>query len=156
MKICKHAHVTAQYSLTTSRGVQVRDAGSRPIQYVHGAGALFPKLEAALENRGVGEVIRVKLLPEDAFGRRDVDLVQEIPRDALPAGEDIRVGNTLTGHDEAGQAVDFRITAIESDRVMLDANHPLAGETLVFEVEIQAVRAATTEEIGQASPPPAS
>ena len=95
MKIGRHAHVTVQYSLTTGRGVQVRDAGSRPIQYVHGCGALFARLEAALENRGTGDVVRVKLLPEDAFGRRDVDLVQEIARDALPPGEDIRVGNTL-------------------------------------------------------------
>lgn len=152
MKIGRHAHVTVQYSLTTGRGVQVRDAGSRPIQYVHGCGALFARLEAALENHGVGEVVRVKLLPEDAFGRRDVDLVQEVPRDALPPGEDIRVGNTLTGHDDAGQAVDFRITAVEDGRVVLDANHPLAGETLVFEVEIQAVRTATPEEIAQATP----
>lgn len=152
MKIGRHTHVTVQYSLTTGRGIQVRDAGSRPIQYVHGCGALFARLEAALEDRGIGEVVRVRLLPEDAFGRRDVELVQDVPRDALPTGEDIRVGNTLTGHDEAGRAVEFRITAIEDDRVILDANHPLAGETLVFEVEIQAVRMATAEEIAGATP----
>lgn len=67
--------------------------------------------------------------------------------DALPSGEDIAVGRTLIGHDDAGNAVTFRITAIEDGLVKLDANHPLAGETLIFEIEIQEIRPANAVEI---------
>lgn len=150
-RIGMHTHVSMQYSLTTGGGTLIRAAsGKPPIQYVHGCGNLFPKLENALEGHGVGDVVRVRLLPDDAFGRRDTELLHEVPVDALPPGETLAVGNTLVGQDEQGQAVGFRITAIEDGVVKLDANHPLAGETLVFEVEIQALRAASPAEIEQA------
>lgn len=146
-RVGKHQHVSMQYNLTTGSGTVVRAASEKPIRYVHGCGSLFPKLEAALEGHGVGDIVRVRLLPDDAFGRRDTELLQEVPVGALPPGEDIAVGRTLTGHDEAGNAVGFRITAIEDGLVKLDANHPLAGETLIFEIEIQEVRPASAAEI---------
>lgn len=150
-RIGKHQHVTMQYSLTTGNGAVVRAAAEKPVQYVHGCGSLFPKLEAALEDHGVGDVVRVRLLPDDAFGRRDTDLLHKVPLDAVPPGETVTVGGTLTGHDDAGNTVHFRITAIEDDVLSLDANHPLAGETLLFEIEIQAVRPATAAEIAVAA-----
>lgn len=150
-RIGAHTHVSMQYSLTTGTGALIRAAsGKPPIQYVHGCGNLFPKLEGALEGRGVGDIVRVRLLPDDAFGRRDTELLHEVPVDALPPGEDLAPGNTLVGQDEHGQSISFRITAIEDGIVKLDANHPLAGETLIFEVEIQSVREATPAEIEQA------
>lgn len=150
-RIGTHSLVSLQYSLTTGSGARIRAAsGKPPIQYVHGCGNLFPKLETALEGHEVGDIVRARLLPDDAFGRRDTELLHEVPVDALPPGEDLAVGNTLVGQDEQGQEIGFRITAIEDGVVKLDANHPLAGETLIFEVEIQGVRAATPEEIEQA------
>ena len=155
-RIGKHQHVTMQYGLTTGTGAVIRAAAEKPVQYVHGCGSLFPKLEAALEGHGVGDVVHVRLLPDDAFGRRDTDLLHQVPLEAVPSGETVAVGGTLTGHDDAGNTVDFRITAIEDGMLSLDANHPLAGETLLFEVEIQAIRPATAAEIaaacGTASP----
>lgn len=151
IRIGTHSLVSLQYSLSTGSGARIRAAsGKPPIQYVHGCGNLFPKLESALEGHGVGDIVRARLLPDDAFGRRDTELLHEVPVDALPPGEDLAVGNTLVGQDEQGQEIGFRITAIEDGMVKLDANHPLAGETLIFEVEIQGVRAATPEEIEQA------
>lgn len=146
----KHKQVSIQYSLATSSGTLIRAAGGKAIQYVHGCGSLFPKLEAALEGHHVGEVVRVRLLADDAFGRRDTELLQEVPLEAIPAGEQIAPGNILVGQDEHGNAVNFRITAIEDGILKLDANHPLAGETLVFEVEIQGVQDATAMQIEQA------
>ena len=150
-RIGKHQHVTMQYSLTTGTGAVIRAAAEKPVQYVHGCGSLFAKLEAALEGHDVGDVVHVRLLPDDAFGRRDTDLLHQVPLDAVPPGETVAVGGTLIGHDDAGNTVDFRITAIDEGMVSLDANHPLAGETLLFEVEIQAVRPATAAEISAAS-----
>lgn len=156
-RIGKHQHVTLQYSLTTGTGAVIRAATDKPIHYVQGCGSLFPKLEAALDGRCAGDVVRVRLLPDDAFGKRDTDLLHELPVEAVPPGETIAVGATLTGHDDAGNAVPFRITAIDDGTLRLDANHPLAGETLIFEIEVQAVRPADATEIaaaGQRDPAP--
>lgn len=149
-RITKHKQVTLQYSLTTGNGAEIRAASSKPIHYVQGCGNLFPKLEGALEGQCIGELVRVRLLPDDAFGRRETELLHEVPLDALPPGEDIATGKSLVGQDEQGNAINFRITAIENGLVKLDANHPLAGETLIFEVEIQGIRDASAAEIAQA------
>lgn len=148
--IQRHMRVTLQYGLTTANGALIRRPESKPIQYVQGCGVLFQKLEAALEGRRIGEVLRVRLLPDDAFGRRNPDLLHEIHRDQLPPDERVELGSTLTAHDEQGQAVTFRVTALEGDLIKLDANHPLAGETLIFELEIQAIEPAQAAEIEQA------
>ena len=150
-RIGKHKKVTLQYSLTTGNGVVVRPATSKAIQYVHGCGSMLPKLEAALEDHVSGDIVRARLLPDDGFGRRDTELLHEAPLSAIPAGEKIAVGGSLVGQDEQGNAVTFRITAIKGDTLTLDANHPLAGETLIFEIEVQDICAATPQEIEQAS-----
>ena len=146
--------VTLQYSLTNADGVVVRDAGERPIQYLHGSGALPPRLESMLDAHKVGDIVRARLLPEDAFGKRDTELLCTLPLTDFPEGESIEVGGHVLGTDEDGNAVKFLVTAITDGMVHLDGNHPLAGQTLVFEMEIQAIRDATAEEIGngRASP----
>lgn len=149
-RIEKHKKITLQYSLTTANGVVIRPAASKAIHYVHGCGSMLPKLEAALEGHSSGDIVRVRLLPDDAFGRRNTDLLHEAPLSAIPPGEDIKVGGTLVGRDEHDRAVTFRITAIDGDTLTLDANHPLAGETLIFEIEVQGICTASPQEIEQA------
>jgi len=139
--------VTMQYSLTSTTGVVVREASGAPVSYLHGTGNLFPKLEHELENHGVGDIVTARLLPDDAFGKRDLDLVQEVPLDAFPPGEKIEVGGQVVGAAEDGTEVAFSVTDISKGIARLDGNHPLAGQALVFEVEIQGVRDATAEEI---------
>jgi FKBP-type peptidyl-prolyl cis-trans isomerase SlyD len=150
-RIGKHKKVSLQYSLATGGGVVVRAATDKAIEYVHGCGTLFPKLEAALEGRTTGEIVRARLLPDDAFGRRNTELVHEVSLSDMPPGEHIEVGGSLVGQDEQGQSITFRVTAIEDGLLKLDANHPLAGETLVFEIEIQDIRDATAQDIALAS-----
>ncbi|HQU16701.1 MAG: hypothetical protein B7Z66_06835 [Chromatiales bacterium 21-64-14] len=142
-----HKLVTLQYSLRNGDGVTIREPHGAPIRYVHGVGQLFSKLETALAGHRPGDVLRVKLFPGDAFGERDLDLVIDVPRDDLPAGEPIEVGGPVIGAASDGTQVRFTVTAIEADRISLDGNHPLAGQTLVFELEIQGVRDATEAEI---------
>jgi len=141
--------VTMQYSLTSATGVVVRKAGGAPVSYLHGTGNLFPKLERELENHGIGDIVSVRLLPDDAFGKRNLDLVHEVPLDAFPPGENIEVGGKVVGAAEDGTEVTFSVTDIRNGMASLDGNHPLAGQSLVFEVEIQGVRDATDEEIRQ-------
>ena len=143
--------VTMQYSLTNSDGVVVREASEKPVTYLHGAGVLFPKLERELESHYVGDIVTARLLAEDAFGKRNVDLLHKVPLDELPPEDTIEVGSNITGTDEDGNEITFTVTTIEDGIVSLDGNHPLAGQSLIFEVEIQAIRDVTTEEIREAS-----
>ena len=139
--------VTIQYSLANAQGVVIRDAASPPVSYLHGSGTLFPRLEETLKNHLPGDIITVRLLPDDAFGKRRPELLCQVPVGEFPAGEDIRIGGSVVGRDENGEEVRFTVTEIQNDVAHLDANHPLAGQTLIFEIEIQAVRPATTDEI---------
>lgn len=150
--------VTIQYSLTNADGVVIRSANARPVSYLHGRGTLPRKLEQRLESHAVGDVVRVRLLPDDAFGKRNIDLLCEMPLSEFPPGETLEPGGKVLGHAEDNKEVMFSITDVREGIVYLDGNHPLAGQTLVFEVEIQGVRAATPEELrtGQATEPTAS
>ncbi|MGD2113266.1 MAG: peptidylprolyl isomerase [Gammaproteobacteria bacterium] len=131
--------------MSKTGGGVICQALAPPINHLHGAGALFPKLEAELEHHGVGDIVSVRLLPDDAFGKRNIDLLHDVPPSELPPGENIQAGKRLVGGDEAGNAVNF--TGIEDGIVQLDGNHPLAGQSLVFEIEIQAIRDASPEDI---------
>lgn len=136
-----------QYSLTSTAGVVVREAGGSPVSYLHGSGNLFPKLEHELENHGIGDIVTARLLPDDAFGKRNLDLVQEVPLEAFPPDDKIEVGGQVVGAADDGTEVTFMVTEVQDGVARLDGNHPLAGQALVFEVEIQGIRDATDEEI---------
>ena len=148
--------ITMQYSLTNSAGVVVREASEKPVTYLHGAGALFPKLEHELESHCVGDIVTARLFSADAFGKRNVDLLHQVPLAELPPEDTIEVGSKITGSDEDGNKITFAVTRIENGIVNLDGNHPLAGQSLIFEVEIQGIRDATADEIrdGKVNYPP--
>jgi FKBP-type peptidyl-prolyl cis-trans isomerase SlyD len=146
-KVKQNKVVTIQYALTNADGVVVRKATDRPVSYLHGSGALPAKLEHKLESHAVGDVVSARLLPEDAFGKRHLELICEMPLSAFPAGEIIEAGGRVLGHDENGGEILFTVTAIRDGVAHLDGNHPLAGQTLVFEVEIQGIRDATADEL---------
>lgn len=147
--VSRHKIVTMQYSLTNTDGVVVREATGEPVTYLHGAGTLFPKLERELESHSVGDIISARLLPDDAFGKRDLDLVCEVALSEFPPDEIIVVGGNVTGTDDHGEQVTFAVTEIRDGVACLDGNHPLAGQALVFEVEIQGIRDATDEELSR-------
>ena len=143
MQISKDTAVTLRYTLTDSKG-QTRD--SNTTAYLHGGyDSLFAKVETALEGQTVGFAVTVDLSVEDGFGPRDESLLRTIPRSEFPPG--VKLGGTLEGVNERGQATIFHVMKIKGQVVHLDANHPLAGETLRFACKVLAVRAATAEEI---------
>ena len=136
-----------QYSLTNTNGVVVREATGKPVTYLHGAGKLFPRLERELESHKVGDVVTARLLPDDAFGKRNPELVCEVPLSQFPPGETIEAGGKVVGTDENGAQITFAVTEIRDTVACLDGNHPLAGQTLHFACTVTAVRAATEEEL---------
>ncbi|MBT8439924.1 MAG: peptidylprolyl isomerase, partial [Gammaproteobacteria bacterium] len=95
--------ITMQYSLTNAEGVVLRDADSKPVSYLHGAGTIPARLEQELGAHKIGDFVRAQLLPDDAFGKRDAELVCEIPLSEIPAAEQIEVGGHVVGSNDEGK-----------------------------------------------------
>jgi FKBP-type peptidyl-prolyl cis-trans isomerase SlyD len=145
MKITKDTVVTLRYKVANAQG-QLIEESKDPMVYLHGGyDNTFPKIEAALEGQETGFSATIALQPEDAFGERDEGLATTIPRSQFPAG--VKVGGSLRGTGDDGQERVFRVVKIKGPVVLLDANHPLAGQALRFSLTVAGVRTATEEEI---------
>ena len=132
------------YVLKNEQGDEL-DRQEEAILYLHGAGALVPGLEAALEGRHQGDHVEAQLTPAEAFGEYDPELVYYVARDQIPAEAPLEPLAMFSATRE-GVEVTFWITQVEDDRVVVNENHPLAGQGLTFEVDVVGVRAATEQE----------
>ena len=145
MKIEKDTVVTLTFRASDASGKLLED-GKTPRSYLHGGyGNTLPGIETALEGQAAGYQTTVKLAPADAFGERDESLVTTIPKKDFPPG--VKVGGQLEGHDDQGRHQVFTVVKIKGDTVHLDGNHPLAGQTLTFQLKVLDVKAASAEEI---------
>jgi FKBP-type peptidyl-prolyl cis-trans isomerase SlyD len=146
MQIANQSVVTIDYTLTDDHG-EVLDSskGEEPLTYIHGSGSIIPGLESALAGKSAGDSLQVKIPPVEGYGERDEDLVQAVPRNRFPNGE-IEVGMRFHAQGTDGSRV-VTVVAVDDSNVTVDANHPLAGMTLAFEVKVLEVRDATAEEL---------
>ena len=146
-------HLTFHYTLRNRDGrILDTSRGAAPLSCLEGTGQIIEGLEESLLRMAEGETRQVVVPPERGYGLREAELVQKIPRDRLPV-DDVKVGDQFqTGPDRSAPVV--TVVAIEGDEVLLDANHPLAGEELHFEVEVVALRAATPAELQAAGKGP--
>jgi FKBP-type peptidyl-prolyl cis-trans isomerase SlyD len=144
--------LTFHYTLRDAGGRMIDTSrGGEPMPFLEGSGQIIDGLEEPLLQMAAGEKRTVVVPPERAYGVREAELVQKVPKANLPVG-DVKVGDQFqTAPDR--QAPVVTVVAIEGDEVLLDANHPLAGQELHFEVELVAVRAATPTELQQAKNP---
>ena len=150
MQIGKNKVVAIDYTLTNPAG-EVLDTsqGAEPLTYLHGVGGIIPGLERALEGKSAGEQVKVTVPPEQAYGVREEALVQDLPRKMFgDPGRPITPGMQFQGRTDRGTHV-VTIVGVSTDgeTVRIDANHALAGQTLVFDVKVVDVRDATQEEI---------
>ncbi len=146
--VAKDVVVSLQYKLRLDDGTLVEESSEHdPLVYLHGHKNIVPGLERALEGMRVGERKTVVVEPQDAYGEYDPDDVGRLSRDQLPAGFVPEVGMFLPVVDETGRESEVEIVSIEEDALILDFNHPMAGERLQFEVEITGLRAANPEEL---------
>ncbi len=147
MQIAKNTVVTLNYTVKDPEG-NIIDDGQHPLVYLHGGyDGIFALIEEALQGKTVGENLKVKLAPEDAFGEFDEELV--LVEDAALFPDNIEVGMSFERVGEHGEEdMIYRITDIAEGKVVVDGNHPLAGVALIFDVTVKDVRAATSEEIG--------
>jgi FKBP-type peptidyl-prolyl cis-trans isomerase SlyD len=138
--------VSIHYTLKNLQGELLDSSiGGQPIVYLEGVGQIIDGLEEALRGVPAGTKRVVEVPAAQAYGLRDESLIQQVPRARLPVGE-LNIGDLFqTGPDRHAAVV--KVVAIEGENVTLDANHPLAGVDLVFEVQVLNVRAASPEEI---------
>lgn len=146
MQVAKDTVVGLSYELLDADGKLIEKTDA-PFEYLHGGyKGIFPLVEKALAGMAVGDQCRVRLEPDDAFGEYDAALVHLEPRSKFP--ENIAVGMQFSGRGmESGTTLIYTVTDIAEDKVVVDGNHPLAGRTLDFACTVDAVRAATAEEV---------
>jgi FKBP-type peptidyl-prolyl cis-trans isomerase SlyD len=139
--------VTLRYKLYSAAGELIEETAG-PIVYLHGGHhGVFPKIEEALAEKRAGDTCSVTLEPEDAFGEYDADLVRIESQDRFP--ENVKVGMQFEGTSDADEeeARVFTVTDIAAGQVVVDGNHPLAGQRLRFDCTVLEVRPATPEEL---------
>ena len=152
MRIERGSVVRLRYELKDCDGQSVEDEGAQ-MEYLHGGyGGIFPKVEKALEGKEVGDEMSMTLDPEDAFGEYDAELLRVEPRASFP--EAIEIGMRFEGvpGDSEDEALIYTVTDVTAESVVVDGNHPLAGERLWFKAKVSGVRAATPEELAHGHP----
>ena len=147
MRIGSNKVVSVDYTLTGDSG-EVLDTskGHGPLDYLHGTGGIVPGLEEALDGHVPGDRVQVTILPKNAYGERDEKLVDTVPRSAFKGVAKVEKGMQFQAQHD-GHARIVTVLAADDQTVHIDANHPMAGRTLHFDVTVVAVREATPEEI---------
>lgn len=148
MQIAKDTVVTLTYQLTSMAGELLEEASAdTPAAYLHGGyDGIFPKVEEALEGQSTGATLDLVLEPDDAFGEYDAELVRVEPAHLFP--ENVAIGMQLEGASEdSHHHMVYTVTDIADDKVVVDGNHPLAGQSLRLRCKVESVRAALPEEV---------
>ncbi|MGM0589469.1 MAG: FKBP-type peptidyl-prolyl cis-trans isomerase [Bacteroidota bacterium] len=129
--------VKVHYTGTLKNGQQFDSSRERdPLEFTLGEGKLIPGFEEAVTGMEVGDVESITIPAKEAYGERRDDLVVEVSKEELPQNAEPEVGMQLELKNQDGQAIPVQITEIKDEVVVLDANHPLAGKDLNFEIEL--------------------
>ena len=139
--------ISVHYTLKDNAGdVLDTSDGEEPLVYLHGAGNVVPGLEKALDGKGVGDSFSAEVPPKDGYGDKAGPGPQPVPISAF-GGSDVEPGMSLTVEDDEGNNLPLWVVEVKGDQVFVDSNHPLAGETLYFDLEVVAIRDATEQEL---------
>ena len=114
-------------------------AGREPLEFALGSGQVISGLDKAVEGMTVGENKSVRIEAEEAYGPREEQLIQEVPKNALPGDMQPSVGMPLQAKGQDGQVIKLVVTAVADESITVDANHPLAGKALNFDIELVAI-----------------
>ena len=152
MRIEANAFVSFECSRRGEAGELIEaDDSSDHVEYVHGYGMLVPGLEVALLGLAAGDRREIVVTPSSGYGDRDEELVMEVDRSDFPDPEKVAVGDEFYMEYPDGESEAMRVTEVRAESVVVDANHPLAGRTLRYLVNVLLVRLATEEEIERAA-----
>ena len=132
--------VKIHYTGTLADGTQFdSSAGRDPLEFALGSGQVIPGFDQAVDGMAVGESKSITIAPDDAYGQRHDQLVQDVPKSALPDDMQPEVGMQLQSESPDGQVIQLVITAVADDTITVDGNHPLAGHELKFDIELVAI-----------------
>ncbi|MBI3899737.1 MAG: peptidylprolyl isomerase [Gammaproteobacteria bacterium] len=147
MKTARDMVVSLHYTLKDDSGeVLDSSSGNEPLAYLHGHGNIIPGLEKALEGTTVGHKSKVSVAAADGYGEKNDELIFEAPREHFPTDMKLEEGARVYAEGPQGP-VSFAVVKLTDTGAVLDGNHPLAGKTLHFDVEVVEVRPATKEEL---------
>lgn len=147
VEIAPDAVVTFHYTLRNAEGDELETSrGDNPTAYLHGGGNVIPGLEKAMTGRSAGDVFTATVEPADAYGEKQPGRTQRVPIKHLIYRGKLRAGDAVQLNTKEGRRA---VTVVKAGRhsADIDTNHPLAGQTLSFDIEIVEVRAATAEEL---------
>ena len=147
MQIANNCVANIHYTLKSSDGEVIdSSAGQEPLPFLCGAKNIIPGLEEALIGKTAGEKLSVEVTPEKGYGEVRDELIQKVPHENFQGVEQIQVGIQFMAQTPWGEQP-VTVIGVEEDGVMLDGNHPLAGQSLTFDVEVVEVREASEEEL---------
>ncbi|MGY1424494.1 FKBP-type peptidyl-prolyl cis-trans isomerase [Lysobacter sp. A289] len=147
MEIEERRVAAFHYTLTNDAGEVIdKSATDTPLAYLHGAGNIVPGLEKALLGKKTGDSLTADVAPEEAYGPRHEGLIQTVPRSAFEGVESVQPGMQFEARTEKGPLL-VTVTKVDPEEVVVDGNHPLAGQQLHFAVDVVEVREATEEEL---------
>ena len=148
MKITKDRIVCMDYTIRLSSGLVVESSvGQEPLTYLHGRRQIVPGVEKAVEGLEAGALLEIVVPPAEAYGERDPAGVFVVPRAAFPTSEEVGPGMMFSASRPDGKSITFRVVEANDQLVLVDTNHPLAGETLHISIHVHEVRSATTDEL---------
>ena len=148
LMIGQNSVVSMHYTLKNDDGdVMDTSEGKEPMVYLHGANNLIPGLEAELTGKTSGATFKTTIEPAQAYGEFSKELIQVISKSMFAGVESIEVGMSFVAQGEGGVQRQVRVVEVEGDDVTIDANNPLAGQTLHFDVNVIDVREATAQEL---------
>ncbi len=129
--------VRIKYTGTLSDGTQFdSNVNGEPLQFTLGSGEVISGLDAKIPGMAVGESATIAVASEEAYGPHDPAKIQKVPRDRVPAEVDLEVGMQLGARTESGQQIAFTVVDLTEDEMTIDANHPLAGKDLTFDIQL--------------------
>ena len=143
--------VSFHYTLKNAAGEVLDASGDEAMTYLHGHENIVPGLERAMAGHAVGDAFQVEVAPGDAYGEKSKRADQKLPRSTF-GGVAPQVGEQFAMRDPRGRPQPLWVTAVDDKFVHVTFDHPLAGVTLLFEVAIAAIRAATAEEVAHGHP----
>ena len=147
-KVADNQVVAIHYTLRDDKNdVLDSSTGQEPLSYLHGHGQIVIGLERELTGKQPGDKVSVSIKPQDGYGEHDPSLTSKVQKKQFPKQARLEVGALFEFSNSKGHPVVVRIVEVEGETVTVDANHPLAGKNLNFDVEIVSVRPATKEEI---------
>jgi FKBP-type peptidyl-prolyl cis-trans isomerase SlyD len=152
MEVAPGTVVALHYTLYDESREVLDASKDDPIHYLHGAQNIVSGLENGLVGHRAGERVQVTVPPENGYGQRHEGGQHKLPRENFPGDVELQPGMPLGAEGPDGQRLTVWVVAIEPDGVTLDLNHPLAGKTLMFDVAIESVREATSEELAAGRP----